>query len=778
MKKLYNITNFSGGINNNTNPRDIADNQFKVLQGLDNEIPGKLKLFGSVIDEDSSTYTESHNNTTPYGNGLFHLNLDRDIPNGTLGATELYIINDYVNKNVDFYNPADNSVESAEITYGGSSSSGINAYVIDGQIRISPTNFAVTDSKCMWYGYIDKTYNLGNDSLTPGDGVSDTTDQIAKSYDSYFPTDLHLAPLNTSNGYSYDPDSFGEGDVSTITNTTSEIILNDGLTYPDDVSASLIDSGGLHTKAGLHTQLNKQTSNMSEGYGHFGIYAWFHENTNAENQGQSEITVYGRNITYALFASNVYDDQESAPVYLGDVKQPNFFLSIQNWNRPLHFLITGRLPNKPRQTGINIYWALNTNGSFGQKYLFAEVNFEKGLRYGGETAYTEFSTFNSTRQYYVFPVAAAATYSYGDVRNTLSQNEPYLNDTQSLIGRPGSAFKTSTIANRRAYIGNVAYYEKGERVIKADTVLKSKVNAFDVFSKEDFIDVEINDGDEIIKLESLGNRILQFKKKNLFIINVSRDIEFLESTFEFRGCNKDYHVVKGEGFIAWFNKHSMFLYNGESVVDLNLDENGQDRLANWGNDYYHDDSIIGYFPDKKSIYIFNSNDNKILQFDIKSQSFSNVDVTVDSKLSNAVNNNAGELVFFRNNGTNNKLQKYSDTAVLLPVADDEVLLQTKDIDFGTPDVNKNINTIYLNYKYDYNSDRLQLRGIADNGSPIDLEDLPEHTTFGTAKISVTNSSFKNIKSFALQIASNGTNSINPSFELNDIQIVYREKVRR
>ena len=227
MKKLYNITNFSGGINNNTNPRDIADNQFKVLQGLDNEIPGKLKLFGSVIDEDSSTYTESHNNTTPYGNGLFHLNLDRDIPNGTLGATELYIINDYANKNVDFYNPADNSVESAEITYGGSSSSGINAYVIDGQIRISPTNFAVTDSKCMWYGYIDKTYNLGNDSLTPGDGVSDTTDQIAKSYDSYFPTDLHLAPLNTSNGYSYDPDSFGEGDVSTITNTTSEIIFND-----------------------------------------------------------------------------------------------------------------------------------------------------------------------------------------------------------------------------------------------------------------------------------------------------------------------------------------------------------------------------------------------------------------------------------------------------------------------------------------------------------------------------------------------------------------------
>lgn len=480
MKKSYNINNFSGGLNNNTNPRDITDNQFKVLQGLDNEIPGKLKLFGSVVDEDGSTYTESHNNTTPYGNGLFHLNLDRDIPSGTLGATELYIINDYVNKNVDFYNPYDNSVESAEITYGGSSSSSINAYVIDGQIRISPTNFAVNDSICKWYGYIDKTYNLGNDSLTPGNGVSDTADQIAKSYSSYFQAPLHIAPLNTSDGYSYDPDSFGVGDTNIITNTTSEIILNDGLTYPGDVGGSLIDSGGLDTKAGLHTQLNKQTANMSEGYGHFGIYAWFHENSNAENQGQSEITVYGRNITYALFASNVYDDQESVPIYLGDIKQPNFALSLQNWNRPLYFTMTGRLPNNPRQTGINIYWALNTDGSFGQKYLFAEANFEKGLRYGGEEAYQEFTTFTSTRQYYIFPVSAQSAYTYGAEINTLSQNEPYLNDTQSLIGRPGSAFKTSTVANRRAYIGNVAYYNKGTRVIKGDTVLKSKVNSFDV----------------------------------------------------------------------------------------------------------------------------------------------------------------------------------------------------------------------------------------------------------------------------------------------------------
>ena len=72
MKRSYNINSFSGGLNNNTNPRDIKDDQLQVLNGFDNETPGKLKLVGSIVDEDGSTYTESHNNTWQYGNGLFN----------------------------------------------------------------------------------------------------------------------------------------------------------------------------------------------------------------------------------------------------------------------------------------------------------------------------------------------------------------------------------------------------------------------------------------------------------------------------------------------------------------------------------------------------------------------------------------------------------------------------------------------------------------------------------------------------------------------------------
>ena len=35
-KKAINVNNFSGGLNNNTNPRDIQINEFQTLNGLDN----------------------------------------------------------------------------------------------------------------------------------------------------------------------------------------------------------------------------------------------------------------------------------------------------------------------------------------------------------------------------------------------------------------------------------------------------------------------------------------------------------------------------------------------------------------------------------------------------------------------------------------------------------------------------------------------------------------------------------------------------------------------
>ena len=142
-KKAINVNNFSGGLNNNTNPRDIADNEFQILNGLDNEVPGKLKTLGSVADyKSSNNYQEAHS-VFNKGNGITYLTLDRDIDNaGTIAANELLLINDANAKNVDFYNLAGDK-DTAQFSYG-STASPVDSFVIDGQVRLSATSTTAT----------------------------------------------------------------------------------------------------------------------------------------------------------------------------------------------------------------------------------------------------------------------------------------------------------------------------------------------------------------------------------------------------------------------------------------------------------------------------------------------------------------------------------------------------------------------------------------------------------------------------------------------------------
>ena len=123
---------------------------------------------------------------------------------------------------------------------------------------------------------------------------------------------------------------------------------------------------------------------------------------------------------------------------------------------------------------------------------------------------------------------------------SLPTEEPHIDRDVTVIGRFGTGYKTSTIINRRAYVGNVAYYDKksdSSTYIKVanDTVIKSLVNEFDYFPIENRIDVEINDGEDIIKLASVGDKLLEFKQNTLYIINCSRDIEYLEGNYKHKG---------------------------------------------------------------------------------------------------------------------------------------------------------------------------------------------------------------------------------------------------
>ena len=89
------------------------------------------------------------------------------------------------------------------------------------------------------------------------------------------------------------------------------------------------------------------------------------------------------------------------------------------------------------------------------------------------------------------------------------QNLPF--DDKNFISNV--KWKTSVLLNTRVYIGNVEIVESdGTTRILSDSMFKSKSNKYDSFTLDRRIDVAVADGEEIVRLATFADRILQFKQ--------------------------------------------------------------------------------------------------------------------------------------------------------------------------------------------------------------------------------------------------------------------------
>ena len=147
-------------------------------------------------------------------------------------------------------------------------------------------------------------------------------------------------------------------------------------------------------------------------------------------------------------------------------------------------------------------------------------------------------------------------------------------------------YATSCIVGNRLYAGDINL----DGVRYSDRMLRSSIGKFDTFNREDFIDVEIADGDEIVRLIGLDSKILQFKKNSLYLIETSGGIERLADKKIGFGIHNYYSVIKAEGVIIWANENGCFIFDGKKYTNLiegkidsiqwrkhfgfNIDENG------------------------------------------------------------------------------------------------------------------------------------------------------------------------------------------------------------
>jgi hypothetical protein len=440
-----------------------------------------------------------------------------------------------------------------------------------------------------------------------------------------------------------------------------------------------------------------------------------------------------------------------------------------------------------RIIGTRLYYKLKTNDSH---YLIGEVDFkEKGFKWFPEsdvyaydlqnTSDTTVPILNNTS------IVKAILPSSANYVDTFKSINGFSNEVEYINAR----YKTAVVHGRRVYIGNIQR-PNGRRY--PDRIVKSLVNKFDSFPQNtNSIDVAINDGESITKLEAFADRILQFKKNSLYIINVSENVDFLEDTFRNKGCSFDYHVIKTDYGISWFNNFGVYFYDGKQVINL-LEKNGM-RLINesdWeafitdGEDGVADDpdmssAHIGYIPKKRQLLIRNENtDIFIYDFVLQSWMKGSSKIFKSGNLTNFALKDE-ELIYFT--GSNSLLYKWSPSSS----TSTNFQYQSKDIDFGEPGVRKKIYKVYITYKTG-GTTNVQVKYDVNGGTTFGLL-FKDGTNFTSNELANagsgswiqsilkpnTSSEANNIYSFALKFTTDGT--VPSTFEINDITIIYRIK---
>ena len=442
--------------------------------------------------------------------------------------------------------------------------------------------------------------------------------------------------------------------------------------------------------------------------------------------------------------------------------------------------------------------------------LLADISLVNGVRPDLTSEYTAWTVNTTATAIGTTQVSRYCSVDLGAIENpspwTYRSINGYKHDESVSLGDEGEGWASAVVANRQTYVGNVMRTnEEGILVHEGDAMYKSMPGKYDTFPRSRKILASVQDGDEIVKLEEYADRILQFKKKKMHLINVSQDVEFLEETFPFKGVDNPGAVCKTDFGVAWVNGNGIYLYNGQNILNL-IEKNGATVINNfhlWGANTPQ----IGYIPKTRQILVTKGANNNVdgdsYLFDIPTQSWTYIEDTQTNSQykSNFVVDGNNDLVFMQQDGN---CKKWATTRKDQGVAS----LITKDVDFGQPSVRKKVYKVYLTFKgntphtdgdhptiqYSLNGDnntlmpfyRVTTPSTATNALSIAKSDKTNSDTtplsdggssgdYGTddwvvAELRPVNP-IKNCFSIQLHIGA----KIGEEFEINDISIIYRLK---
>jgi hypothetical protein len=164
-------------------------------------------------------------------------------------------------------------------------------------------------------------------------------------------------------------------------------------------------------------------------------------------------------------------------------------------------------------------------------------------------------------------------------------------------------YKTAATVQRKVYIGNLKI---GERTYP-DRMLRADADKFDSFPSDGthYIDVATADGDDIISLKSVGDKLLQFKTKNVYLIEITSEGEELKNTWEDAGIKSECQVVNVSKGVVWINSNGLYFYDGK---ELKYQSQDKFTYSQWPVREDSDNPpIMGYDSNSNKVIIYTTN---------------------------------------------------------------------------------------------------------------------------------------------------------------------------
>tara|TARA_R110002096_G_scaffold315302_6_gene509628 strand:- start:658 stop:3186 length:2529 start_codon:yes stop_codon:yes gene_type:complete len=840
-KQLYKITQFHGGLNSNSDARDIAENELSEATDAMVDELGKIRLMGGNTAH--STMAARANQISP-GYGLFQFSHDRidghTASTGTeVGADYMAFSEPDTAGTVDIYSAQDNGYQSP-ITGMDNNTGGLRKdvfFAADGALRVCDSEFGNTnDSK--WWGYINRntfkysgagsdgsaTYNswsLQDQEISPPAAGAHVASSLAPSAINQL--DMYITQTNGGSGKGW----YGGG-ATALTARNFDVaytFIYDGIqesplfeftdiaTFPINqppagIGNSIVTvnvtalAGAWNPRiTGARIYINQTYPQGVEGwiflseidmnYGQrskFGEGSW-HNWTYNSGSARPEITKVvcvadsGDSLNQKYFT--IYTATGKTQIWIDTDDSGTSAPSSSGYADVIEVTQIGT-DDSANSVAIAIASAINEDGA----PMTASVSGSTIIiTDNASAARTDASDVNTG-----FAISTISTgiasggAGYYRCSSPPMNVEPVGIPFQTITGfgeevtSVGARYKTAVTANRRTYIGNIYQNDiTGVLQQKGDAILKSPINQFDVFPQDSVLEASVNDGDEIMKLETYADRILQFKKTKLQLINISKEIEFLEDTFMHKGVSHTAATCKTDFGIAWVNRQGCYLYDGQKITNL-LEKQGRQIIkeSDWDS-FTTDNSIIGYVPKKRQLIVLKdctaTSDGDIYLLDIVTQSW----VKGNSKFADAeiqtnfVTDWNGDLVHVYDSDVGT-VHKWDDN----PAASAAVDIRTKDIDFGNPGQDKRIYKFYVTHRGSASNIQLSygINGEQDSSdftsAGSELPVTSAVTDWVTTAITPTAFSCKSVR---LRLFSQSTTTP-ANFEINDITIVFRLKGMR